>query len=263
MLLVIGKVLPTLIFPLGFALFTSALALIALLMGKRAIALFIGISSWVWLYAASTAPMSHALMAPLERPYYASADLNSLPDSVSAIVLLGGATVPAAPPRQNPEINLFGDRLLHAARLFKQDRAPRLITTGGRIPWIRDAAGSEAQDYRDLLVGLFDIASDSIHLCPGSRNTFEDAVEARKLFEARGWPKDILLVTSAFHMRRSAALFRKQGFTVHEAATDFFTDTEPYWQLFALLPSENALQATFLAVHEWVGYLAYKILGWA
>lgn len=262
MLLVIGKVLPVFFFPLGFALFTSALALIALLIGKRAIALFIGICSWLWLFAASTAPLSHALLAPLERPYHAAAQLKNLPDSVTAIVLLGGATVPAIPPRQGPETNLFGDRLLHAARLYQQGRAPHLVTTGGRIQWIRQADGSEAQDYRHLLVELFGIDSTAVHPCPGSQNTREDAVETRKLFEARGWSKEILLVTSAFHMRRSAALFRKQGFSVHEAPTDFMADSDFRLTAFSLLPSEGALEITYLAVHEWMGYLAYKVLGW-
>jgi uncharacterized SAM-binding protein YcdF (DUF218 family) len=258
MLLILGKTLPTLLFPLGFALWTMAFALVALVLNKRAMALFVGIGSWIWLFAASTPPVADRLITPLESPYYSKA----LPDSAPAIVLLGGASVPAASSRPHPETNLFGDRILHAARLWKQGKSPRLITTGGRIAWIRKAGGSEAHDYAQLLTELFDVPQEAITECPGSLTTREDALEVEKLFTEKRWPKEILLVTSAFHMRRAAALFRKQGFTVHEAATDFFTDSDKRFQFIHLLPQEGALQITFLAMHEWIGYLAYRAFGW-
>jgi uncharacterized SAM-binding protein YcdF (DUF218 family) len=258
MLLFIGKTLPNLFLPLGLALWTSALALFLVWRGCPRWGLAVGIFSWLWLFAASTGPVCNAVLAPLERPYYRL----PLPDSAAAIVLLGGATVPALPPRTRPETNLFADRLLHAARLWREHRAPRLVTTGGRIDWIAEAGGSEAQDYASLLTELFGVGRDSIHLCPGSQNTREDAVEARKLFEREGWPKDILLVTSAFHMRRAEALFRKQGFAVHAAPTDFFSDEKPRTGPYQWLPQENTLAITYLALHEWAGYLAYRMLGW-
>jgi len=258
MLLFLGKVFPALFFPLGFALWTSALALLCVWMGRPRLALAIGMLSWAWLFAWSTPLFCDAVMRPLEKPYYRA----SLPDTAPAIVLLGGATVPAIPPRLHPETNIFGDRVLHAARLWKEKRSSRLVTTGGRISWVLDAPGSEAQDYASLLTELFGVDSAAIHLCPGSRSTHDDAVEVRKLFERKGWPKEILLVTSAFHMRRSAALFRKQGFAVHEAATDFFTDESANPSFFKAFPQESVLYPSYLALHEWLGYLAYRLLGW-
>ncbi len=258
MLVLIGKVLPTLFFPLGLALWTSALALWLLARGRRRLGLGIGLASWAWLYVASISPFCHLLLAPLEKPYYHQA----LPDTASAIVLLGGAVVPATPPRTHPSLNQFADRILQASRLWNEKRAPRLVTTGGRISWIVSAKGSEAQDYASLLTELFGVDSAAIHLCPGSQTTRDDAVEARKLFESRGWPKDIFLVTSAFHLRRAAALFRKQGFTVHEAPANFFTQEVFRFQLFQLVPQEGTLQHTYLAIHEWIGYAAYRVLGW-
>lgn len=258
MLLLLGKLLPSLVFPLGLALWTSALALFLIARGRRRLGLGIGAVSWAWLSIASTAPFCQFVLAPLERPYYHQA----LPDTATAIVLLGGAVVPAIPPSTRPSLNQFADRILKASRLWNEKRAPRLITTGGRISWIMNAKGSEAEDYASLLTELFGVDSAAIYLCPGSQTTRDDAVEARKLFESRGWPKDILLVTSAFHLRRAAALFRKQGFTVHEAPANFFTQEFFQFQFYQLLPQENTLQHTYLALHEWLGYAAYRVLGW-
>jgi uncharacterized SAM-binding protein YcdF (DUF218 family) len=258
MLLILGKTLPSLFFPLGLALWTSALAWLLIWRGRRALGLCLGALSWAWLYAASTAPLSHALMAPLERPYYHV----SLPETTSALVLLGGAVTPAVPPRTQPGINAYGDRLLHTARLWRQHRAPRIVTTGGRIAWINNAPGSEAKDYATLLTSLFDVDRAHLFLCDKSQTTRDDAVEVRRLFDKEGWPKDIILVTSAFHLRRATALFQKQGFTVHPAPAHYFTHVQYNFEWVQLLPDETTLQQTYLAVHEWTGYTAYRLLGW-
>ena len=73
--------------------------------------------------------------------------------------------------------------------------------------------------------------------------------------------KHILLVTSGAHMRRSLALFEKQGLQVTAAATDHqipqFSDPYiPGW-----VPTFSRLARSSRAIHEWVGYWAYDNSG--
>ena len=71
----------------------------------------------------------------------------------------------------------------------------------------------------------------------------------------------ILLVTSAYHMRRALALFERQGLTVVPAPTDYqqlvAKPAVPGW-----LPTVGALHQTTDALHEIVGYWVYRWKGW-
>jgi len=101
-----------------------------------------------------------------------------------------------------------------------------------------------------------------------SRNTYENAVEARRLLEPAGANR-ILLVTSALHMPRAVASFRHQGFEVIPAPTDFWIVTEEAQtragRLFRLatsvLPDAETLAYTTRALHEYFGIAMYKLEG--
>jgi uncharacterized SAM-binding protein YcdF (DUF218 family) len=64
-------------------------------------------------------------------------------------------------------------------------------------------------------------------------------------------------------MRRSEAAFRAVGLDPIPVATDF-TVREPiraHWRRW--LPNASALAASSRAMHEYVGYFAYRLRGWA
>jgi uncharacterized SAM-binding protein YcdF (DUF218 family) len=66
-------------------------------------------------------------------------------------------------------------------------------------------------------------------------------------------------VTSAMHMRRAAAVFRKQGVSVCPVPVD-----EKWIQprlVDALVPQISALQKSTDALHEMVGYIWYLATG--
>ena len=80
------------------------------------------------------------------------------------------------------------------------------------------------------------------------------------ILQARDFDK-VLLVTSAFHMRRAEAVFSEQGINVQPAPTDhkrLVTDTPvPQW-----LPGSGSLLRTTLALHEITGFWVYRWRGW-
>ena len=92
-----------------------------------------------------------------------------------------------------------------------------------------------------------------------SRNTVENARFTRQLV-APGPSENWLLITSAFHMPRSVALFRREGFDVIAWPTDYRTTGQETIGL-AQDNQIDTLQASSLAVREWIGLIAYRLTG--
>jgi uncharacterized SAM-binding protein YcdF (DUF218 family) len=257
MLLVLSKLLPALLFPLGLAILLCLFATWLALRRRAWMPAGVAFLAGATLYAAASPLVSNKLLLRLE--------LQNRPVLVypkaAAIVLLGGSMVAVTPPRVLAETAPAGDRVIHAARLWRQKRAPRLVVTGGYIPFLTTMDGSEADLYAAFLTEMFDVPDGSILRVGDSRTTQEDATLSARLFDSTGMKKEILLVTSASHMPRASALFRKNGFMVHPAPTDFNgTENMPFlW--FHLLPSADALAQTTLALREYVGMWAYRALG--
>jgi uncharacterized SAM-binding protein YcdF (DUF218 family) len=168
--------------------------------------------------------------------------------------------MPALPPRKVPELADAGDRVLEAARLWREGRAPLVVACGGTL----DGTPPEASSLAALLQFL-GVAPDAILEEQRSRNTHENAVEAWRVLEPRG-ARRILLVTSALHMPRAAALFRAQGFEVVPAPTDWLiVDPGPRSRLGAaltFLPNAESLSVTTRALREWLGLAVAGVLGW-
>jgi uncharacterized SAM-binding protein YcdF (DUF218 family) len=210
----------------------------------------------LWIF--STPVVSYLLVRSLERKFSPPATF----PKASAIVVLGGATAPAIPPRRYAETNIFGDRIFHAIRLAKAHYAPYVICTGGKIKFLFDFPGSEAATMADLIREFGGIDSASIIIEDKAQNTHDHAPRVKEILEKRGFTKDIILVTSAMHMYRSVAIFRKAGFTVYPAPTDFWVAAGGTPGLFDFLPDAEALTSSTAILHEYYGLLAYRILGW-
>jgi uncharacterized SAM-binding protein YcdF (DUF218 family) len=114
------------------------------------------------------------------------------------------------------------------------------------------------------------VPREALWLEGNSRNTYENAVESKKILDRAGIRR-IVLVTSALHMPRSVAIFEKQGFEVIPAPTDYLvTDRDwtyyltPDWriQLFNLIPTAEDLHFTTLALKEYLGILVYRLRSW-
>ncbi len=256
MSLYLSKILPALLFPLGLVcLLCLAAGFLALRRGARGAA-WLSFIAFGILYAASSPMISRQLLKGLEDQYPEPATY----PHAAAIVLLGGAMVPDVPPRRHPEVNASGDRVLQAVRLWHMGLAPRLVVTGGAISFVTGYDRDEATLYVKLLTQLFGVPDSVLLRVPDSRNTYEDARYTARLFDSTGLPKEILLVTSAAHMPRSVELFEKQGFVVHAAPANFRVGDTFAFKPYKLLPSEQAMDRTVDALHEYAGLLAYKLM---
>ena len=71
----------------------------------------------------------------------------------------------------------------------------------------------------------------------------------------------IILVTSAFHMRRSCVLFARAGFQVVPFPVDCRVSAGRACTILDLLPDANSLRKTETALREWYGFLFYQLVG--
>lgn len=258
MLLLLSKLLAVPVYPLGLAICCALASGLLAWFGRRKPAVALAAAAAVVLWVFSIQPVSNALLRILESR---SPQLAGKPPA-AAIVVLAGFGDPQLPPRTSPEIVEETDRLFYGARLFRQGLAPYLILTGGRIPWMRAVEETEAETGRNMLRELLGL-DDTLHILleDKARNTRNHAPLIAGILQARGLPKDIILVTSASHMYRAARIFRKAGYTVWTAPTDYQAPQEPF-KLFKLLPQAIELRKSTQAMHEFYGIIAYRILGW-
>jgi uncharacterized SAM-binding protein YcdF (DUF218 family) len=263
MFIFLSKFLPLLVYPLGLAVLLLAAALVVhrhprlrvILLAAALVILLVGSNRWV----------SFALARSLEWRYL---PLDPVPQA-EVIVVLGGGTESAQFPRPGVEVNAAGDRVLYAARLYKQGKAQKIILTGGNITWLEGRTMTPADEMADLLA-LLEIPTQDVWLQPESQNTFEDALYTSRMLKENG-VESVLLVTSAMHMPRSVALFEQQGVRVIPAPADF-TVTQAGWQnlfspdpqalLVNLLPNTSSLSLTTNAIKEYIGLLVYGLRGW-
>lgn len=254
MSLLLSKFLSLLLQPLPLAL---ALLLAGLLlapwrvrMGWMLVVMGVGV-----LLFFSTPFVAHQLERSLEARF-PPAPATAV-DSVDAIVVLGGAVRAPEAPRIHPDLSAAADRVWHAARLYHADRAPLVIASGGTLPW-NDSTAAEAPAVVDVLES-FGVPREDVLLEAESATTYENARYTAALCRERGL-KRIALVTSALHMRRALATFRRTGLTVVPAATDYNAVGHAIGPL-DLAPSASALSASRWAIHEYVGFLVYRWRG--
>jgi uncharacterized SAM-binding protein YcdF (DUF218 family) len=252
----LGKLLAKLVLPLSAALGLLALALLALALGRRrSAALALG-AAFLGLWLASMPALAERLAAALERAHPATPLAELAP--ADAILLLGGATRPALPPREQVELNESADRIVHAARLFRAGKAPVIIVSSGRMPW-QSGLPPEADAIAALLEEL-GVPAGAIVRETESANTYENCVNSKRLLDARG-AREVLLVTSALHMRRAFATCRTAGLTLRAAPTDYWVAGDEAATR-DVIPDAEALLLTHLALRERLGFWAYQRRGW-
>jgi uncharacterized SAM-binding protein YcdF (DUF218 family) len=202
------------------------------------------------LWGSSTIALSRFMIAGLEQG-------QSIPEHPrgDVIVLLGGGIndrVSDLSGRGTPSADSL-HRVVSAARLQKRLGIP-VIISGGPV-----FAGhtTEAAISRRFLIDL-GVASDKILLEDKSRDTVENARFTRRILEHHGFRKP-LLITSAYHMRRSVAAFRRFGIEVTPVPAHFMSDSDTPLVLFDWLPEANAMVNISRALKEHIGMLYYRL----
>jgi len=247
------------LYPLGMAILIQIAAIILLLLKKQKYGAILSCISISILLVFSSPIVQSLLCRSLE-----SKAVENLPPpgTDATIIVLGGGGVPFVAPRVYPEINEAGDRMLHGARLYKSGVGKRVVTTGGDVGTSFHKAPSEAAENAMILqeIGVDSLSIIKEHF---AKNTHEHPRYIASILDSMKVGRTVVIVTTASHMKRSVAVFKKfGGYTIYTAPTDYLASNHIFNRITDLFPSVNALQVSTVIIHEYYGIIGYKILGW-
>ncbi len=216
------------------------------------------ITAIVWLLIFSNGFIFNETLRLWEYPAVAIA---SLPSNEAIAVVLGGGEDTDRAPNDRLFIYKAGERILHAATLYHHGKVSKIIFSGGRARLLEDAQKDNSQVLEFLM--MCGVPEEDIILENNSRNTRENAAFVQSLIEEKSIPDNVILVTSAFHMRRSMACFKKVGIDAIAFPCDFYTSL-PKDRLSPekMLPSSEVLNHWNFLIKEWIGIIAYKVAGY-
>ncbi|MBX2843350.1 MAG: YdcF family protein [Flammeovirgaceae bacterium] len=202
----------------------------------------------------------NTLMRAWEIPATAYTEIE---DSYKVGVVLGGVTEGFRDPKDRVYTHKGADRVLHAAQLYNLGKIENIIVTGA-FQKLTGEKASEADNMRILLIQ--NGVPDSVIIKEeNSINTRENALECAKILKEKFPNEKHLLITSAFHLRRAKGCFNKAGLTVDTFSTDFYSSDKnaPVNPMSYFFPSAEAFSRTHRLAREILGYIVYKLLGYA
>ena len=254
MLFIISKLLWMLLAPSMLLLILAWLGLLLLFWHRRRAGLACLVVSLGAVALIAFLPIGDVMMAPLENRF---PEVTTLPADVTGIVVLGGAVeTDLSAARGMPSLNEAAERMTSLVYLARHYPKARLAFTGGNGELIH-APMPEAAVARALWTQL-GVDQSRIVYESRSRTTYENAVLLKAMLKPE--PDQVwMLVTSAWHMPRAVGLFRHAGWTVLPYPVGYKTAPTLMTEIRGSLPSR--LGMVDLATHEWVGLVAYWLLG--
>jgi uncharacterized SAM-binding protein YcdF (DUF218 family) len=198
------------------------------------------------------------LLGSLEEPY-AGVNMETLPNA-DAIVMLGGGAAVSRYEVAGVHLTPAGDRLVMAQAVFELKKAPVLLL-GGNANKLDGVVRVEGVIVRDLLA-KWGVPEEAVIPLGANEDTHDEALKVRALAKERGWHR-VLLVTSANHMRRAAAVFRSQGLEVIPVPCNFLTTvaTAPPPPGVSV-PRYEGFEKVAIWLHEEIGWWTYRQRGW-
>jgi uncharacterized SAM-binding protein YcdF (DUF218 family) len=188
-------------------------------------------------------------MSELKRPY----DVG--------VLLSGGLMDSNHPAEDHAVLGKRGDRVLQTYLLYKAGKIKKILITGTSADQLMREGKGETQMAAALMV-QWGVPAQDILFEEKARNTRENAKFSAQILNAKFPGGKYLLITSAFHMRRSAGCFAKAGIQAATFPADFYGG---YYELQfqdMFIPDAAALAAFSMLWHEWIGNIVYKVVGY-
>jgi len=204
----------------------------------------------ILLYFLSIEPVKDIILSPLEN-FSAPINLREKNDA-DYIVVLGGGTVNESPEEEGAGSLTPGSmkRALYGVYLAGIFEKP-VIFCGGKF--FQTQAESES-DIALKIMKRFASAKTVLLQENQSRTTFENAAFVKSRFN----PKKIILVTSAYHMKRSLYSFNAAGVLCIPAPTDYRIDSFGF-NATSFIPKTGEMDDIYKALKEYVGLVFYSL----
>lgn len=192
------------------------------------------------IYLLSIEPVKDTLLSPLETKYSQPKNVNG-----DVIVVLGGGSYNTGILTEDSLKRVLSGFVLH-----KKLNVPIILSGGSAITNLPEA---------EAMKGVLDelgVDKSMIFTDVYSRDTLQNAFFTKRICQKYGF-KNVILITSAYHMPRSVMVFEKAGLKVIPYPTDFKMDKK--YTIYSYFPKMNVLQDSTKAIREYVGIIAYKL----
>lgn len=230
--------------PLSIGLILLFLGILYLYLKNYKRAKLFLVISLVWIFLISYLPFSNMLLKPLENEYKAYLDINP---NIKYLMVLGHGHVTNN--EISPHSQLSGSalmRLTEGIRIFKKLNNAKLILSGYAGD---DDITPHAIISKNVAISM-GVDENSIITFEKAKDTKEESLFAKELVK----DEKLILVTSAFHMKRAVKLFKEENIDLIPAPTDFLAKEK---NDYLREPNSKELRKTELAFHEYIG------LAWA
>jgi uncharacterized SAM-binding protein YcdF (DUF218 family) len=224
-----------------------------LIVEKRRILGFLCIASGFFLlYGMCLGPVSDALIRPLESMYPPLTDTRNI-HARAIVVLSGGVRDPSLPGLIPEPADSSLERMVQGVVLYRKLRIPLMLVGGSGDPGRPELKEADAMASTALSLG---VPARDIHVENSVRNTLESARAVKRLLKS----SRVILVTSAYHMKRAVAFFKKQGVDVVPAPTGYRAEKRTLTG-YSFIPRLDNLYSSSAAVSEYMSYRWYVMLG--
>jgi uncharacterized SAM-binding protein YcdF (DUF218 family) len=168
----------------------------------------------------------------------------------SCAILLGGFSNGSE--KGNGYFNIAADRFIQGTKLLSTRRASHLLITGGTGSLLPDEFREATWVKKQL--HEFNYPDSAILIESASRNTLENAMFSKAVLAKANLTPPYLLVTSAFHMRRSLMIFKKAGMDVIPYPANYLVRRKAV--ISDIIPDAGILSLWNIYIKELVGYVA-------
>jgi len=147
------------------------------------------------------------------------------------------------------------DRLSQAVELYKKGKFKKMLLSGG---------DTEMEVTRTFLLKE-GIPAEDLLFEDQSLNTYENALFSKQVLDKEKYSsKRILLITSAYQMRRAKKCFDAVGLSVTPFSVDYFTSCSKLWgvSLEDIIPTQSALRKWEVLIREWMSLFFFFLKGY-
>jgi len=232
-MLFLKNLIASIILPPGFLVI---ILVFVSLFEKRRIIRFIGFSSASFIYLISIEPFKDLLFYYLEKNYSIPKELNG-----DAIVILGGGNFSLTSLTEDTL-----NRVLTGYIVYKKTKLP-IIVSGGSFEGKISDANAMAYVLKEMGVEPEKIIEEN-----KSKDTAQNAFYVSQICKTKGFKK-LILVTSAYHLKRSKKLFERTGLKILPYPAD--SKRKNYYNIYSFLPKFSTFATSSKAIREYIALL--------
>jgi len=247
---ILKKIISTFLMPLSLGVIFMAIAFYFLKKQQFLRARYTLVFAILWLFTFSYAPVANSMLYQIESSY---PTLQQVPTKAKYIYLLGGGhNDDSSLPITSQVFSESVVRLSEAIRLYHELKGKaKIIVSGYSGPY----ADTSHAIMQQRLAHALGIPLEDLIVTSSPQDTQDEAKSAKEIIGN----EPFILVTSAYHMKRSMKWFEKEGLhptpapTFHKATKQNHNYTDVF--------SAHALKNSTIVFHEVLGMLWQKIKG--